>query len=316
LSFEGFGNDNDDYQGPLWYSPGGSVPIERLQMLAEHVYEHCLVADALGSRINRAVTVSDYLSLQQFRRTTLYNEFFRYLETDRQLTVGIQINPQLIVTTSLCRLRKDFTVRDRLAMELLTPHLRLAFHNAQFVTRMKGGSARTPGDLAAAKLGMITIDQNGRQHLTSPAATQLLRKYYLCTADSLPDEIRRFATHYLAKFECEFYPPPAPLEVHRPYGTLRIKFTYRPITRSAALFLEELPCSPDLVLPVTPREVEVLTWISCGKTDSEIATLLGISVRTVHKHIEHIFDKLGVETRTAAMARFMDSQPSHGHGCS
>jgi DNA-binding CsgD family transcriptional regulator len=54
---------------------------------------------------------------------------------------------------------------------------------------------------------------------------------------------------------------------------------------------------------VTPREQEVLRWVSCGKTDADIAALLAISPRTVHKHLEHIYVKLGVETRTAAVMR-------------
>ena len=44
-------------------------------------------------------------------------------------------------------------------------------------------------------------------------------------------------------------------------------------------------------------------WLSYGKTDAEIAALLAISPRTVHKHLEHIYVKLGVETRTAAVMR-------------
>jgi DNA-binding NarL/FixJ family response regulator len=54
---------------------------------------------------------------------------------------------------------------------------------------------------------------------------------------------------------------------------------------------------------ITPREQEVLRWVSCGKTDADIAVLLAISPRTVNKHLEHIYVKLGVETRTAAVMR-------------
>lgn len=53
---------------------------------------------------------------------------------------------------------------------------------------------------------------------------------------------------------------------------------------------------------LTHREAEVLSWVSAGKTNQEIATILGISPRTVKKHLEHVYDKLGVETRTAAAA--------------
>lgn len=50
------------------------------------------------------------------------------------------------------------------------------------------------------------------------------------------------------------------------------------------------------------RETEVLSWLSKGKTNRDIADILGMSPRTVNKHLEHIFEKLGVETRTAAAA--------------
>lgn len=56
------------------------------------------------------------------------------------------------------------------------------------------------------------------------------------------------------------------------------------------------------VFPLTQREAEVLYWLSLGKTNRDIADILGMSPRTVNKHLEHIFSKLGVETRTAAAA--------------
>ena len=53
---------------------------------------------------------------------------------------------------------------------------------------------------------------------------------------------------------------------------------------------------------LTPRESEVLVWISRGKTNQEIAMILDFSPRTVNKHLEQIFRKLGVENRTTAAA--------------
>lgn len=52
---------------------------------------------------------------------------------------------------------------------------------------------------------------------------------------------------------------------------------------------------------LTARETDVMHWVSFGKTDADVAALLAISKRTVHKHLEHIYEKLGVETRTAAV---------------
>lgn len=53
---------------------------------------------------------------------------------------------------------------------------------------------------------------------------------------------------------------------------------------------------------LTPREAEVLSWLAKGKTNRDIGDILGMSPRTVNKHLEHIYEKLGVETRTAAVA--------------
>lgn len=53
---------------------------------------------------------------------------------------------------------------------------------------------------------------------------------------------------------------------------------------------------------LTQREAEVLLWVSYGKSSSDISDVLAISPRTVQKHLERIYEKLGVETRSAAAA--------------
>lgn len=60
-----------------------------------------------------------------------------------------------------------------------------------------------------------------------------------------------------------------------------------------------------LALELTAREAEVLYWVVKGKTNRDIGDILGTSPRTVTKHLEHVFEKLGVETRTAAAALAM-----------
>jgi DNA-binding response OmpR family regulator len=55
-------------------------------------------------------------------------------------------------------------------------------------------------------------------------------------------------------------------------------------------------------LPLTKREAEVLLWLSRGKSNRDIAQILDVSFRTINKHLEQIYPKLGVETRTSAVA--------------
>ncbi|WP_439859271.1 response regulator [Pseudomonas sp. MBLB4136] len=62
---------------------------------------------------------------------------------------------------------------------------------------------------------------------------------------------------------------------------------------------------------LTARELEVLEWVACGKTNRDIGEILGLSPRTVNKHLEHVYVKLGVETRTAAAAVAMAMGVAH-----
>ncbi len=61
-------------------------------------------------------------------------------------------------------------------------------------------------------------------------------------------------------------------------------------------------------LGLTRRQAEVLAWVAQGKTDAEIGAILGLSRRTVAKHLELVYRTLGVETRTAAARRALDAR--------
>jgi DNA-binding NarL/FixJ family response regulator len=59
-------------------------------------------------------------------------------------------------------------------------------------------------------------------------------------------------------------------------------------------------------LGLTPRAAEALLWLAQGKTNADIATILGITESTVKKHVQEMFEKLGVETRGAAAVRALE----------
>jgi len=75
-------------------------------------------------------------------------------------------------------------------------------------------------------------------------------------------------------------------------------------TITTFLILEERLILPPLGSPkrlgLTRREGEVLAWLARGKTNKDIGTILAISARNFGKHFEHIYQKLGVKTRTSA----------------
>ena len=68
---------------------------------------------------------------------------------------------------------------------------------------------------------------------------------------------------------------------------------------------------PLLQLGLTPRAAETLLWLAQGKTNSDIATILGITESTIKKHVQEMFEKLGVETRGAAILRALEQLSSH-----
>jgi len=77
--------------------------------------------------------------------------------------------------------------------------------------------------------------------------------------------------------------------------------------------LDEKPFSPDFsssapleALGLSPREAEVLLWVAQGKSNGDISTILGATEFTVKKHLTHIFEKLGLESRHAATVRALE----------
>lgn len=63
----------------------------------------------------------------------------------------------------------------------------------------------------------------------------------------------------------------------------------------------EKPPSPSIA-KLSTREIEILQWVGRGKKNQDVGEILGLSVNTIRKHLENIYAKLGVETRTAALA--------------
>ncbi|MCY7344956.1 MAG: helix-turn-helix transcriptional regulator [Pyrinomonadaceae bacterium] len=108
----------------------------------------------------------------------------------------------------------------------------------------------------------------------------------------------------------EFNLPPSPLKIVAQSGELTARIVFNKQTGERTLMLEEKHfASPQIFgkLGVTRREAEILFWITQGKSDEAIAALLSINPRTVHKHVQNIYTKLGVETRTAAMLKALET---------
>lgn len=98
-----------------------------------------------------------------------------------------------------------------------------------------------------------------------------------------------------------------PVSVVQPYETNELSFQYIGMTSSLEILIKpmrRMTHSKENVLAeafeLTPREAEVLYWLTLGKTNRDISAILGLSARTVNKHLEQIFQKMGIDNRTSA----------------
>ncbi len=100
---------------------------------------------------------------------------------------------------------------------------------------------------------------------------------------------------------------PAPMsDVFPPWGGLLEPHLRTICTRLRPRTPTQAAAARDYAYSLTPREQQVLRWVSAGLTDREIASQLGVATRTVSKHVERILEKTHTETRAAAVAALAD----------
>lgn len=149
---------------------------------------------------------------------------------------------------------------------------------------------------------------DGRLMWQTPLARQLLADYYGTSAPATPAPILEWLRRHLGEAERSVEPPrlvaqqgPRRLGIrlHRQTGDDDWLIVMREVSDAAVI------ASMGLAFKLTAREAEVLYWVVKGKINRDIADILGASPATVKKHLERIFAKLGVETRTAAAGMAM-----------
>ncbi|HEY0790293.1 MAG TPA: helix-turn-helix transcriptional regulator, partial [Chthoniobacterales bacterium] len=183
--------------------------------------------------------------------------------------------PRIILT----RFNRGFSRSERAWMSLLGPHLGQLYRAARAADWPASPSAPSWHHAPTRRVMENALGKVERQGQGAPACLRL------SALGPTPAEPRHSsALDHVGSNDPRFWAPPA-----------------TPLPAVAAKFPSSSPDSTALEgLGLTVREAEVLLWVSRGKTNDEIAIILGISNRTVGKHMEHIASKLNVETRTSA----------------
>ncbi|MDJ0591836.1 MAG: helix-turn-helix transcriptional regulator [Pleurocapsa sp. MO_226.B13] len=159
------------------------------------------------------------------------------------------------------------------------------------------------------RLGAIIVTPEGEVQFMTQRGEQLLSQYFSSySTHSLPEPLQHWFKHQISRFipkdnvQCSCFP----LHMEQAGKRLSIYFICDLIGDQYLILLEErelesFSISSLELLGLTKREAEVLFWVAKDKNNAAIAKVLGCCKGTVRKHLEHIYEKLGVQTRTAAV---------------
>jgi DNA-binding CsgD family transcriptional regulator len=299
-----------DHQGQLstWISnnPGavGFRDSEK-KFFSAHMHEHPIIAHYARDGDCGALKVSDFLTRSQFQNLGLYQHFYGRVGVEHQMAFVLPVKNPTDTWIVLNRSVSDFGEDDRLLLNLIRPHLVQAHSNARAISRISGGGRFHLGALESQNSGFVRVNRDGCVSF-SESATQLLAKYFshpVVMRPQLPDALRRWIRKCDENFQESVVPSvltPFVLE----QATTRLVVRLVAFGDEFLLILTEYPktAGPERFqsFGLSRRESDVLNWVTRGKSNAVIGSIMGLSPRTVQKHLEHIFQKLGVETRTSA----------------
>jgi DNA-binding CsgD family transcriptional regulator len=163
-----------------------------------------------------------------------------------------------------------------------------------------GQSARR-ADANTCRQALALCSLDGELHFTTPHARLWLTEHFRMQpkAKHLPSVLRKWLAQPQGKRGQH-----RPLTNENKHAQLVVSLLRPTVDQAVCLVLERknlgVPPARLRALGLTARQVEVLLWVSRGKTNGETAIILGMQPATVSKHLEQVFEKLGVDNRTAA----------------
>ena len=183
---------------------------------------------------------------------------------------------------------------------------------ARMAVHLQGAREKRQARSALDAFGYASITvrvSDGRLMWQTPLARDLLMRYYGTDAPTTPIPVLTWLRRHVGNHEVHIEPPRLSIEL----GAQRLTFRlHQQIGDSEGggdwlIIMQEVSDQSvieaiALSFKLTPREAEVLYWVVKGKINRDIGDILSSSPMTVKKHLERVFAKLGVETRTAAAA--------------
>ena len=262
------------------FGDGGSAPATYWRLRHQHpaCHFHVQTGDF------RALKISDFLSRSELRRREIYWEFFLLNEVEYELIVGLDAPLSHTKTFLFDRMGgRDFSERDRAVLDLLRPHLARIYEAAKVRRTAREALAL----LERTDAALVMLEGADQVAYATPEARRLLATYFHPSGSCLPHEVAEWLR------EQQRAAIPEALTVERGEQSVVVHLV------GGSLLLEEHREAYWL----TRRESEVLDLVAAGRTNAEIAETLWIAPSTVRKHLDNVYSKLGVHSRTAALAK-------------
>lgn len=198
------------------------------------------------------------------------------------ICIGAGLDQALLIFHSR---ERDFTETDRRKLRALDPHAHALIRGARARKRLASLTDAIEAQDESERHGFLLLDGKLEIEQGSPAALRMLRTWFGESDGRTPRPIN------------EWLVSPSAREPFRIEGDGRRLVIEAPTDGALLVTEEEAPPAS-----LTAREIEVLSCVAAGRTTGEIARLLWVTPATVSKHLEHIYRKLGVSSRTAALA--------------
>ena len=292
-------------------NPAGAISAGDIACFDRFFFEHPLVLYHARNPDGTAYRISDSQPSRIFKRTALYNDYYRNVGIDHAIAVPLFVDSSLLVSFVLNRKGRDFSDRDREVLDLVRRPLAALYRNALALD----GIQQALSKLTAAGYGggadwmLVALDRSRRITGVAPRIEPWFGR--ACAGSGpgrpLPAPLDRDVAAQFAAIDnaCTVAAPDRVAMAGDAACTVQVLWRGDATRDALVLIRRQGRGRSDRRVPpaLTAREREVLQWVAAGKTNAQIADILVASPRTVGKHLENIYSKLGVETRTAAVNR-------------
>ncbi|MBS1678516.1 MAG: hypothetical protein JST08_14160 [Actinobacteria bacterium] len=298
-------NEMDEDPSSTWWTSDPEVRAtpEQLANFIELAEENPILAYTRRTLDGRPRRISDFLSLREYHALPLYREFYGQINAEYQVAFCLPSRPPVVIGLALTRADHDFSDREVLLLGAARPHLIQAYRNAELAAAREATIAALEARLEDVGTAVIVVDRHGRVDMATPTGQRLL-------AGPLGGPDNRLSaalTAQLAARREAGTPATEPLLVPSDDGRdISLRVLRGPEEGSEMLVIE--PEASGLSVPaleglgLTRRQAEALRWVALGRRGPEVARLLGLSPRTVEKHLQAAATRLGVNGAAEAAA--------------